>query len=257
MWNQACSQSPAAKRSHKGVISKSACLQILPCTVSQLLSASPVSKDSFAFCDLGLNQVSVVGIIRRHAPFKSNIQYSVDDMTGPPLNVKQWINSEESSIHGCGAPMSPGTYVKVIGNLRNSRGQRTLLVMNIRSIEDLNEITSHMLEVVQAHMHIFGKAYDVNMNITAAGPSTKVPGNSSIGEYPEDIFPNDVTEVQDKVYSVIRKFSVQHEGIGLNDLKGQLEYISMRDIRRSLAFLFDRGHIFSTIDEHHFKSTEY
>lgn len=29
----------------------------------------------------------------------TNIQYSVDDMTGPPLNVKQWVNTEASGIN--------------------------------------------------------------------------------------------------------------------------------------------------------------
>ena len=39
-------------------------------------------------------QVSVVGVVRGFVPFATNVQYSVDDMTGPPLNVKQWINTE-------------------------------------------------------------------------------------------------------------------------------------------------------------------
>lgn len=43
-------------------------------------------------------QVSIVGIIRGFAPFVTNVQYSVDDMTGPPLNVRQWLHSEVSSI---------------------------------------------------------------------------------------------------------------------------------------------------------------
>lgn len=45
-------------------------------------------------------QVSVVGIIRGSAPFVTNIQYRVDDMTAAPLTVKQWINTEASSITG-------------------------------------------------------------------------------------------------------------------------------------------------------------
>lgn len=36
-------------------------------------------------------------------------------------------------------------------------GIRSLLAMNIYCIKDLNEITSHMLEVVNAHMQLFGK----------------------------------------------------------------------------------------------------
>ena len=36
--------------------------------------------------------------------------------------------------------------------------------MNIRCIKDLNEITSHMLEVVQGHKQFFGKVGFSNSN---------------------------------------------------------------------------------------------
>ncbi|XP_020493696.2 replication protein A 32 kDa subunit [Labrus bergylta] len=251
MWNRACSQSPAGTCSHKAVISKTAFLQILPCTVSQLLSASEVSSDSFAICDLELNQLSVVGIIRGYVPFVTNVQYSLDDMTGPPLSVKQWVNSED------GASITfvpPGTYVKVIGSLRNFRRKRTLLAMDVRCIKDLNEITSHMLEVVQAHMQLFGKGFDVNMNITAAPRSEKVFDYGGDDGHPEDVLANDLSTIQSQVLHVIRSFSVQLEGIGFNDLERQLEHLSVWDIRTSLTFLINEGHVFSTIDEHHFKS---
>lgn len=42
-------------------------------------------------------QVSIVGVIRGSAPFVTNIQHSVDDMTGPPFSVKQWVNAEASN----------------------------------------------------------------------------------------------------------------------------------------------------------------
>lgn len=37
------------------------------------------------------------------------------------------------------------------------QGERSLLAMYVRRITNLNEITSHMLEVVHAHMKLFGK----------------------------------------------------------------------------------------------------
>lgn len=37
------------------------------------------------------------------------------------------------------------------------QGERSLLAMYVRRIKDLNEITSHMLEVVHAHIKLFGK----------------------------------------------------------------------------------------------------
>ncbi|KAM8767785.1 replication protein A 32 kDa subunit-like isoform 1-T1 [Acanthopagrus schlegelii] len=251
MWNQACSQSLGGMTSHKAVTSKRATLQILPCTVSQLLSAPQVSNDTFAICDWELNQVSVVGIIRGFAPFVTYIQYSVDDMTGPALNVKQWVSED------C-VPMtftSPGTYVRVIGSLRNFNGQRSLLAMNIRCIKDLNEITSHMLEVVQAHKQFFGKVFDVNMNTTSASLSGRVLSQSGGGHF-EGTLPNGLSTIQGQVLHVIRRFSVRECGISLHDVKTQLNYLSMRDIRSSLVLLVNEGHIFSTLDEHHFKATE-
>ncbi|XP_068432153.1 replication protein A 32 kDa subunit-A-like [Clinocottus analis] len=177
MSNQACSQYPGGMTSHNAEKLKRTTHQILPCTVSQLLSASQGGNDVFAICDWELNQVSIVGVIRGSTPFVTNIQFSVDDMTGPPLNVTQWVNAEASSINGDCAPASPGTYVKVIGSLRSFNGRRSLLALHCRCIEDLNEITSHMLDVVHAHQQHFGKfvqAFDVNMNTTVASPSAGV-----------------------------------------------------------------------------------
>ncbi|XP_041823239.1 replication protein A 32 kDa subunit-like [Melanotaenia boesemani] len=234
--------------SHRAGVSKKSQLEILPITVSQLLSASQTSSDGFALCGWELHQVSVVGIVSGLVPFVTNVQYSVDDMTGPPLNVKLWVDMEDCSTTFA----SPGTYVKVIGSLRNFNGQRSLLAMDIRCITDLNEITSHMLEVVQVHMQLFGKVFDVNMNPT----SVLVPGGSS-GVHPENILPNNLSTIQSQVFHVIRRFSVRVEGISFQDLRTELDYLSTLDIRTSLAFLINKGHIFCTIDEHHFKSAEH
>lgn len=228
--------------SHKAMTSKRAALQILPCTVSQLLSAPQVGLDTFGIRDLDLNQVSVVGIIRGYAPFVTNVQYSVDDMTGPPLNVKQWVNEEDCDLMGF---PSPGTYVRVIGSLRNFSGQRSVLAMSIRPVKDLNEITSHMLEVVRAHMEIFGKAFDVNMNVTAASLSGR--------GCPEGASPSGLSTMETEVFHVIKKFSTSQIGISFEDLTTQLKFLSNRDLRSSLTFLVNEGYAFYTIDEHHFK----
>ncbi|CAB1429420.1 unnamed protein product [Pleuronectes platessa] len=241
MWNQI--EISGTPRHTAGKWKKST-LWILPCTVSQLLSAPEISNDTFAICERELNQVSVVGVIRECSPFESIVQYSVDDMTGPPLNVKQWVNKEDCATT---TDASPGTYVKVTGNLRNFRAQRYLISMNIRCIEDMNEITSHMLEVVQAHMHLTGKVYDVNMNTSL--PS--LVGGVSSGH------PQALSNIQDQVFNAIRKSSDHNEGISLQDLKAQLHFLRMTDIRSSLTFLINEGHVFCTIDEHHFKTTGY
>lgn len=59
---------------------------------------SLTSLGIFCFLVILLAQVSVVGIVRRSTPYKTNVQYCVDDMTGLPLMAKQWV-SEEASNH--------------------------------------------------------------------------------------------------------------------------------------------------------------
>ncbi|XP_047240260.1 replication protein A 32 kDa subunit-like isoform X3 [Girardinichthys multiradiatus] len=209
MWNQGCSHSIVGTSSYKTAPSKKAHLEIFPCTVSQLLAAAQLSNDCFTICNCELKQDCSLMTIA-----------------------------------------SPGTYAKVIGSLHSySQGQRSLLAMEIRCIKDLNEISSHMLEVVQAHMKLFGKVFDVNMNTTVVPE----PDWSS-GMDPQDVLPNGLSTVQGQVLHLIQMFSDHDKGISFHDLRTKLDYISMRDIRSSLAFLINEGHIFSTIDEHHFKS---
>ncbi|XP_030645198.1 replication protein A 32 kDa subunit-B-like [Chanos chanos] len=188
--------------------------RISPCTVSQLLSASE-TKDVFLIGEAELFRVTLVGVIRRAVPSVTDIQYTLDDMTGPPLNVKQWIDLEETGLEELVIPC--GAYVKVTGNLRSFQRRRTLLALCVRRIDDLNEITSHMLEVVQAHMLIGCPSPDTVLEVIRSCPD--------------------------------------HEGISLQILMNRLRRLSQHDISRSLQFLIGEGHIFSTIDGNHFKST--
>lgn len=248
MWNQEASrESPGWHRGSRAAEMKKATLQILPCTVSQLLSACPVYNEVFTICDLELNQVSIVGIVRSSSPCATYDLYYVDDMTGPPLPVRQWINTEDSP--GAATP-EPGMYVKVHGSLRIFQGKKSLLAMDIRCVKDLNEITSHMLEVVHAHLELFGKSCDVNMN---ALPMLSDVAHTSA----ERCLGNGLSTIQAQVMHVISQHTKNDVGISFRDLIALLNYIGVGDIRKSLAFLINEGHVFSTVDENHFKSTEH
>uniref|UniRef100_A0A674PJJ7 Replication protein A 32 kDa subunit-like n=1 Tax=Takifugu rubripes TaxID=31033 RepID=A0A674PJJ7_TAKRU len=166
--------------------------------------------------------VSVVGVVRRSAHYDTNVQYCVDDMTGPPLLVKQWRRPYPKPVKlpPQATPICPGTYVKVTGCLR---GGSVLLALNVRCLQELNEITSHMMEVVQAHMQLFGKVPE-----DAAG-------------LPQ----------LDRPQVRVRRFA---------EVKGRpraSRTFGLSLCRTSLAFLLNEGHIFSTVDQHHFKSTEH
>ena len=48
--------------------------------------------------------------------------------------------------------MRENTYVRVFGNIRSFQNQRSLVAFKITPILDMNELTTHLLEVVHSHL---------------------------------------------------------------------------------------------------------
>ncbi|XP_072316553.1 replication protein A 32 kDa subunit [Eucyclogobius newberryi] len=227
--------------------------QIIPCTVSQLMSASQ-ADEAFKVGDVEVAQVTIVGIIRSTDKSMTNIQYKVDDMTGAPMDVKQWVDTEDPGVDSTVLP--PGTYVKVSGNLRSFQNHRSVVAFSVRPLEDMNEITSHMLEVVHAHM-----ALCKPQSTTSAGgmTSSMTPMSRTnmggMGAEANHMVNNGLSASQNQVLSLIRSCPDQ-EGISIQDIKQRLSGMSINIIKQALEFMSNEGHIFSTIDEDHYKSTD-
>jgi len=194
----------------------------------------------------------------------TNIQYKIDDTTSAPMDVKHWVDAEDPSVDS--AVLPPGTYVKVSGNLRSFQNVKSVVAFSVRPLEDMNEITSHMLEVVQAHMALSkpqntsagGGGVMNSSSMNSSSMSMSRPGNnSSTGGYSgaNDMANNGLNPNQNQVLSLISGCQ-DAEGISLQELKQRLGGMSMPVIRQAVEFLSNEGHIFSTIDEDHYKSTD-
>ncbi|RXN15719.1 replication A 32 kDa subunit [Labeo rohita] len=206
--------------------------QIVPCTVSQLMSAVQ-AEDVFKVGEVEIAQVTIVGVIRSTDKSTINIQYKVDDMTAAPMDVKQWIDTENN---------------------------RSLVAFSVRALEDMNEVTSHMLEVVSAHMqqskpqNMMGGGGGMNMMPTS---HTSMSSMGSTGGYSgaSMMLVNGLSANQNQVLSLIKSCH-EPQGISMHDLKQKLSSMSVTVIRQIVDFLSNEGHIFSTIDEDHFRSTD-
>ncbi|KAJ8340865.1 hypothetical protein SKAU_G00331560 [Synaphobranchus kaupii] len=234
--------------------------QIVPCTVSQLLSARQ-AEDIFRVGEVEIAQITLLGIVRNTEKSITNIQYKVDDMTGPPMDVKQWVDVEDPSVESTVIP--PGTYVKVSGNLRSFQNHKSVVAFSIRPVEDMNEITSHMLEVVRAHMMLSKPPGGVSgggmMNSSMMSMSRPIMGGMGGGgggySGANDMSANGLSPVQNQVLSLIRSCP-DAQGIRIQDLKQRLSGMSIAIIKQAVEFLCNEGHVFSTIDEDHFRSTD-
>jgi len=135
---------------------------IVPCTISQLLSATLVDE-MFKIGNVEISQVTIVGIIRHAEKAPTNIVYKIDDMTAAPMDVRQWVDTDDASSENIVVP--PETYVKVAGHLRSFQNKKSLVAFKIMPLEDMNEFTTHILEVVNAHM-ILSKSNSQVSNFT-------------------------------------------------------------------------------------------
>ncbi|NWR92537.1 RFA2 protein, partial [Furnarius figulus] len=222
---------------------------IVPCTVSQVLAAEQ-DAETFRLYDVEISQVSVVGIVRHAEKAPTNIVYKVDDMTAAPLDVRQWVDTDETGGENVVVP--PGTYVKVIGQLRSFQNTKCLVAFKIVPLENMNEFTTHILEIVNAHM-ILRK----NLMSTSRVPPSFSTGISDMGGHGGggSMPVNGLSAHQSQVLNLIKSCPVP-EGMTLQELKLQLHSMSMSTIKQAVEFLSNEGHIYSTVDDDHYKSTD-
>nr|AAG12435.1 replication protein A [Danio rerio] len=214
--------------------------QIVPCTVSQLLSAVQ-AEDVFKVGEVEIAQVTIVGVIRSTDKSTINIQYKVDDMTAAPMDVKQWIDTEDMGVDNSVIP--PGSYVKVSGNLRSFQNNRSLVAFSVRVLEDMNEVTSHMLEVVNAHLQ---QSKPQNMGgdermMPVSHNSMNSMGTTGGYSGANMMLVNGLSATQNQVLSLIKSCQ-ELQGISMHELKQKLNSMSANVIRQTVDFLSNEGH---------------
>ncbi|XP_043916043.1 replication protein A 32 kDa subunit isoform X6 [Protopterus annectens] len=191
--------------------------QIVPCTVSQLLSAAQVDE-VFKIREVELSQVTIVGVVRHAEKAPTNILYKVDDMTAAPMDVRQWVDTDEAGSENVVVP--PGSYVKVAGHLR--------------SFQPAGGGASHGLT-------------------TPVRPGTADMGGGYTGA--SDMYVNGLTPHQSQVLNLIKSCRAA-EGMSIQELKNRLKGMNIMTIKQAVEFLSNEGHIYSTVDEDHYRSTD-
>ncbi|XP_019505613.1 PREDICTED: replication protein A 32 kDa subunit isoform X3 [Hipposideros armiger] len=184
---------------------------IVPCTISQLLSAT-LTDEVFRIGNVEISQVTIVGIIRHAEKAPTNIVYKIDDMTAAPMDVRQWVDTDDASGENTVVP--PETYVKVAGHLRSFQPPA-------------------------------GRAPASNQGMGEAGQfvmNSLMPANG-------------LTVAQNQVLNLI-KACPRPEGLNFHELKNQLQHMPLASIKQAVDFLSNEGHIYSTVDDDHFKSTD-
>ncbi|XP_043499368.1 replication protein A 32 kDa subunit-B-like isoform X3 [Polistes fuscatus] len=85
----------------------------------------------------------IVGILRSINESTTKITYEVEDETGT-ITAIRWLKAkrtkEESSL-------KINNYVRIVSRLHIEKGVKQIVIMRIQNLDDLNELTNHLLEV--------------------------------------------------------------------------------------------------------------
>lgn len=251
-------------------------------TIRQVLTAEKV-EEAWKVDGEEVSTVVVVGCIFEIAEKSTSIGYKITDGSGA-IVVNSWTSSEQQSEVQLDrrAKMQTSTYVRCAGAIRDYQGRKTINAFDLSPITDMNELTHHFLECISTHllltkgpppdeggsgggavshsqeaapgfgMYGGGAGAGVGFQVSGMRASSGTGSYAPLGAVAASM---DVNQVQD---AVLKEFQKCEDSTGLSirtvitALKGR---ISQEQVKDAVSFLTTEGHLYSTIDDEHFKST--
>lgn len=220
-------------------------LNVVPVTIAEVLSATQ-TKAKFYSGKVPLSHVQIIGWVKSVEESSTRFDYEIEDYSGTHLIIKQFVlNEGQMNEDEKIKPLPEKTYIRACGKIRSFGGQRCVVAGKVFPLTDMNELTTHLLEIIYSHM-VFAAAADtndkpnMNNNDYETSSSFGIPG---------------LGKLHNQVHQII-KSSMNDEGCDISTIIRQLRGVPESSIRDVIDFLSAEGHIYSTIDETHFKATD-
>ena len=221
---------------------------LVPVVIGDILCASDVKGFTIEGHPVGM--VEFVGIVKDVHVHPCKITYIIEDESGS-ISVVQWVDGEKAVRSG--EVLAKDRFAKVFGVLRSTTfGVKHIMVFWISGVEGQCEVDAHKLGVVHARLKM-RQLVDKQNSPIAVNPLA----NSMVCEFGVSAcssFPHPKIE---SVYKMVQGCTID-EGLHRNELMEMLKVeMSQKDLDDALLYLSDEGHIYSVIDEDHFKTTEH
>ncbi|CAK1551068.1 unnamed protein product [Leptosia nina] len=197
--------------------------------------------------------VSIVARIRNIRIQSTKITYTIQDITGRMKTVL-WLDQEAMEEDDKSAPkVQVNDYIHVFGNVKTNKGKKVLMAFKITPVTDVNLITFHYLNCINNKLQLEARSKkEKTTNMSSF--TNNVPANSLVGMDNGSV--NGLNPRQMLVYNLIRVSTVE-QGISKQDIYATLkDKMSSVEFDNILEWMCNEGHIYSTIDEEHFRATD-
>lgn len=140
-----------------------------------------------------------------------------------------------------------GTYCRAWGKMKSFNDRRSVGAQIIRPVEDMNEVSYHLLEATAAHLHFTrgppgGANTGANSANGAAGQQQAAGGN--FGGY--DLA--GINATAKRVFQYLREAPQSNEGLHQQEIAAKLG-IDTADVARAGIDLQNGGLIYTTVDD--------
>jgi len=236
---------------------------LVPLTIKQLLGATKAAADDEGFQIDGreLSQVRLVGNVVTVDARDTKAAFEIEDGTGK-VSVTLWLNDggdPGSTLHSRLEKMVAGSYVCVHGQAKEYGGKLTVSAFDMRPVEDHNEVTYHLLEAIYVHAKAQQKAAAPQQaaggrqSSFGASFAPQTAGVSAGGGGDDDAL--GLTSLQRRVFDYYTVNGTGDEGCEVNSVAAGLS-LDLGTVKMAVDFLASEGHLYSTIDDDHHKSTQ-
>ncbi|CAL8139420.1 unnamed protein product [Orchesella dallaii] len=237
---------------------------IMPATCKQLLDCT---EETFKVEGMEAHVVTLVGLVRAVETSTTKISMHIEDQTGTIECVNYVGTDGDTSSEP--TMLAEGTYGRVVGALRSMKNQKYVIIFKSAPVTDLNEVTCHILEVIQTRMKlkklkesdaqkpaIGGTDNSFSNSMLAGGLGPTGTGDAGGGNAGGAGNIAGFTANQNLVHRIIcsaREESGMHKDQIIAAVKNK---VNQKELMEILDFLSNEGHVFSTVDDDHFKSTD-
>lgn len=215
-------------------------------------------EEEFKLFGMPTQIITIVAILKEYEVQSTKATYELEDHTGR-IKAIFWLENDNDT-----APNLPlvkeGCYLRVFGSLRMQEGEKLLMVLRMYSIENLNEITTHLLDVIDVRLQAeaLGKGDGLLAKIKKNNPGAELANSMSfMGTDMETSTSNNLklTSFQEKIYNLLRS-NTSAQGIHRSIICKGFPPNLHREVDAALEYIIGEGYAYSTIDNDHFKVTD-
>ncbi|KAG1671624.1 hypothetical protein FOA52_006855 [Chlamydomonas sp. UWO 241] len=225
-------------------------------TVRQLIRENAnASDDQYKVDGIELTTFYIVGrIIERHEG-NTMLKLKVDDGTGC-IEVVHYQDEDNELMNVAAQEWTVNSYVRACGTARSGR---SMLALRIKPIKDFNEVTYHNLQCIFQHLHLTKGIAPAGSAPPAFGGAPAAAGGFGGGAPGGSAPASGVEKLRADVLAVYNEGGQTDRGLSVDDVLAKLTQrgvqINRTELLTTIEYLTNEGHLFSTTDDQHHKST--